>query len=255
VESVQPTPDEPARRALLDRWERAESTINARVRAILSLLTPAERAALLGTLSCALTGLPGLGLAFGGNPLGGKRADRRFGQPDLVLKADTVLVSGEMKVRGGPAREKYNADQHFKYLRLASEFCLSAPTPSRCYHLVLAPLSGSRIISRPDAWLRNQVLDGEPSDICASGMLTLLSTDKRRRLEELGGLPWLERMLATVVTVPIDLPRALHTIHATTHASGQRRSVLDHQVDHALRYCVPQGPVTAVRGVSGGQAM
>ena len=93
--SVRPAPDKPTRKALIDRWQRAESTINGRLRGILALLKPAERAALLGGLSPALSDLPALGLAFRGNPLGGKRADGRFGQPDLVLMADSVLVSGE----------------------------------------------------------------------------------------------------------------------------------------------------------------
>jgi hypothetical protein len=239
---VQPAPDRPTRDALLDRWQRAESTINGRLRAILSLLKPAERGVLLGGLSPALGDLPALGLAFRGNPLGGKRADGRFGQPDLVLMADSVLVSGEMKVRGGPAREKYNADQHFKYLRLASEFCLSAPTPTRCYHLIIAPLGGSRIISRPGAWLLTPVSDGRPLEISASGMIATLSDPKRKHLDALGGLGWLERMLATVTTVPLDLPRILRTVRASTYSVGSRRSVLDRQIDLALSFSVPQAP-------------
>jgi hypothetical protein len=247
AESVRPTPNIMAHDVLLDRWQRAESTINARLRAILAILTPVERAAVLRAMSPALLDLPALDLAFGGNPLGGKRADARFGQPDLVLKTATVLVSGEMKVRGGPARAKYNADQHFKYLRLASEFCISAPPPARCYHLVIAPLGGSRIISRPDSWLRSPVMDGVLLEIDASGMLATLSNQKRKRLEALGGLGWLERMLDTTTTVPMDLPRMLRTIQTSSYAAGPRRSVLERQIDLALRYCKSPGPTKRAR--------
>ena len=105
----------------IERWRRSETTLNARLVLACSIAGPARCGSLFSPL------LPDGWRAKPFHParldgwLDGKRTDRSFGQPDLLLVNDTQLIMVEMKVRGkATAAEQYDADQLVKYLILSS---------------------------------------------------------------------------------------------------------------------------------------
>ena len=229
-------------RDLLQRWECAESTLNARVRIIFGLLGRHGASALLSDLHPIFKDLPPLSVSPGRNPLGGRRADRRIGQPDLVLQTAEAAVTIEMKVRGSQARAKYDHEQHLKYLRLAAELHANARGRFRSAHVLLAPLNSGRVVQTPSAWLRGPILDGAFLEIDAVHMLDRLSTRRSREVVNLGGIAWLERWAREMPTVVVELKRFLQAAaEAACGTEGICGPAIRQQVEYIRQFGVAEG--------------
>lgn len=90
----------------------------------------------------------------------------RIIKPDALLYAGGSLISIEMKVnaRGGSRSHKYSANQHLKYVRLATSWheLSDAPTVNEFRHVVLRPAQApiEKTVKTAGAWIAMR----EPSE-------------------------------------------------------------------------------------------
>lgn len=221
--------------SLVDNWQRAESTLNARVRMVFGLLGPGLPAELAQLLVGAGDALPSLNVVAGQNPIGGKRSDKRFGQPDLVLLGDDTAVTIEMKVRGGKATARYAPLQHCRYL-LLGEALRQQMGLKRVHHVLLAPFSTGRIVDRAESWLHSPVEPGSTLVPSFTAMIDALPADLRDELQAQGGESRLATLSAEVPTRLADLGDLLDTIERVISTQHPFARHLADQVAKIRRY-------------------
>lgn len=195
--------------AVVEGWERAESTINARLRALCDLCGPKRTSNVLKALVPAWDDLPPLNAIRLREYFSGKRVDSLYGQPDLLLAGGDSLVTIEMKVRGAKSCATYDADQHFKYLRLSADARRRGGGPARTYHLVTAPLGGQRVAKHPDKWLTAPLADGAAIEFCPEGLASLIRPTRARWLQDQGGAEWLRAAVAAVPARFVEFGRLI----------------------------------------------
>lgn len=231
---------------ILDVWERAETTLNCRVKLIFGCLGSEGTSALITELLPGLGNLPPLTLQTGRRPIGTKRSDGRLGQPDIILRHPSMFLSIEMKVRGGSASAKYDAQQHFKYLRLGAEIRSSALEQRiQTAHMLLAPLSGGGVVSRAKSWLNRSAIDGSALACLPGGFLARLPEKRRAQAAELGGVQWIESAQRAMPMHALDLERFVG--FATSHAQGTSAESVElrRQLAAVRKYGLATPPTTA----------
>lgn len=227
------------RRDILDRWESAESTINARIKIACCLLGPEGLSEVLTACLPGLGSIPPLRVVSSRRPVGEKRADSRVGQPDLLLRGGTASVSVEMKTRGGYSFARYDAQQHIKYLRLAEELRARAVGRLHTQHFLLAPLGHGTLVARQHHWLRTPLEDGQMLEPNPEGMMACLSHKRRQEVEKLGGAEWISRSLSLLPTHALDMARFLEAARPRPVDSSRRASELARQLILARIWSVP----------------
>ncbi len=227
---------------ILDSWERAETTINCRLKAIIGCVGPEKTALLMTALLPTLGVLPPLTLHAGRRPVGTKRSDARLGQPDLVLRHPSMLLSVEMKVRGGRASAKYDAQQHFKYLRLGAEVREEAGGNGfRTVHILLAPLTGGVIAKRAARWLDGPVADRSALCCFPDGLIDMLSAERKAQAVALGGERWIDEAQQAMPMHCLELARFLDAADLLTTGSAPEQVELRRQIEAVRRYGLQAG--------------
>lgn len=221
--------------ALVEGWDRAESTINARVRALCDLCGPELTSAVLVQLVPAWGQLPPLQAVRLREYFPGKRVDALYGQPDLLLMADGSLVTIEMKVRGAQACATYDADQHFKYLRLSMDARRRDGGPKRTYHLVTAPTGGGRIAKHPDKWLAAPLVDGAAIECDPQGVAGLVRPTRARWLEKQGRAESLKNAADLVPARFVEFGRLIDAFE-TAGASSVHATHIGRQTNHCRHF-------------------
>lgn len=221
--------------SLVDRWERAESTLNARLRAIVGLAGPVLPVAITKLLTGEDQVLPAMEVAAGRNPIDGKRRDGVFGQPDLVLVGADAAMSMEMKFRGGGAAASYDPSQHAKYLLLA-EALRQKYGLQLVHHLLLAPFGDGRIVTRAEKWLQGPVCGGQPIDPIVEGLLAGLSPRQRGLLLADGGMPRVADLTARMPTRAVDLGELLAAFDSMPCTDPAVAGMMRGQVEAVRRY-------------------
>lgn len=225
---------------MLDRWERAETTINCRLKALIGCVGPEATGRLMAALLPALGVLPPLTLHAGRRPVGTKRSDGRLGQPDLILRHPSMMLSVEMKVRGGRASAKYDAQQHFKYLRLGAEVREEAGGNGfRTVHILLAPLAGGVIAKRAARWLDGPVADRSALCCLPDGLIDLLSAERKAQAAALGGERWVDEAQQAMPMHCLELARFLDAADLLTTGSAPEQVELRRQIEAVRRYGLP----------------
>ena len=170
------------REELLDTWEKSESPLNARCRALLGLLGPERAATLVRRLLPNLVQPTRLWVADLSSRYEGKRSDGKFGQPDLLLDGDNCTVLVEMKVRGKKAHACYDPKQLLDYLILAAALRRAGSCAEPIVHIVLAPKLATGLFSQGKRWLSEVPRAGGLLKIDSDGFAgTLRSMTRRRR--------------------------------------------------------------------------
>jgi hypothetical protein len=188
--------------------------------------------------------LPPLRVTAGRNPIGGKRNDKLFGQPDIVLLGETVAVTVEMKVRGGKALAKYDAEQHFKYLRLAQAMNETFGV-GRVYHVLLAPLAGGRVVKGSDRWLAGTVEHGAPLVLDRAGFIASISAKQRDQALAAGGEGWIATLEDRMPSRAIDLTEFLDAVDRLDWADDVVRFECGRQVAALRAYGLRGVPTRA----------
>ena len=209
---------------LLARWQRVESSVNARIRALFGFLGPDLTAQALLSLSPDFRPIAQLQSHRANRPLGPKRADGKVGQPDVWLRDRLASVSVEIKIRGGVSSAQYSAEQHLKYLRLAYELRRQNPF-LRTYHVLLAPVASANVVSKATIWLASPPTHGSRLRTVYGGFVPCLGTKRAKELSELGGSEWLRQEEATTPTIAIDLSQFLHTSERLLQNTGRPAGV------------------------------
>ncbi|MBK5260440.1 MAG: hypothetical protein JJE51_12685 [Thermoanaerobaculia bacterium] len=220
---------------LLQQWQRVESTLNARVRAIFGLLGAEGSTNVLGQVSEILRKLPALSVRSGRSAIDGKRSDARLGQPDVVLESHAAIVTIEMKVRGGSSA-RYGPEQHLKYLRIAAEREAQASDAFQSVHLFLAPLQSSDLVSNRSGWLRGAPEDGRPLDVDLVRMFGALPAKRQEQVNCLGGMNWLLQRAARTPTLALDLQRFLRGVEDYKPGDESCATEIHRQVEAVRHY-------------------
>jgi hypothetical protein len=215
---------------VIDTWERAESTINARIRAVCCLLGPRLLSTAIAKAVPDWAPIPALSLTSMKVYFPGKRVDSRFGQPDLLLAGERALILLEMKVRGGSAQAKYTADQFLKYLRLANEARQRHSSEVRTLHILTAPDDGGTVISSARRWLKEPPSIGKNLQIDIGGLLAALPSKRQAQVMERGGADWLAELESQMPCRFIDL-RALVNVMGRL---GPLVPSVSHELDRQL---------------------
>ena len=215
----------------LAKWERAESTINARVRAACELCGPVALSESMEAMALDWAPLPPLSVTSMRACLRSeKRADRDFGQPDLLLEGASTLILIEMKVRGGAARAKYTADQFFKYLLLSDQVRRRRCSKPRTLHVLTAPTDEGKVVTRGDVWLTYPV-HGSELRIDISGLLQLLAPRRRAQVIERGGESGLQRLVDQMPCRFVDFRHLLDALGSAASPAPALRRELARQLD------------------------
>jgi hypothetical protein len=232
---------------LVATWERAESTLNARMRVVLGFLGTEMPQVFSELIAGAGVQLPSLRVTAGRNPIGGKRNDKLFGQPDIVLLGETVAVTVEMKVRGGEALAKYDAEQHFKYLRLA-EAMEQKFGVGRVHHVLLAPFAGGRVVKNADLWLAGPAEHGTPLALNLAGFRASISLKQHDQAFAEGSEEWIARLEARMPSRAVDLAQFLDEVDRVEWADESVKFECGRQVAALRAYGLRQRSTGVVRG-------
>lgn len=220
------------------QWERAESTVNARLRAVCDLCGPMLTARVFESILPCCSGLPPLATVHLRDYFPGKRVDSLYGQPDMLLAGSGTLVTLEMKVRGARASACYDADQFFKYLRLAVDARARPGGPKRTYHVLTAPLDGGRVVKQKGGWLRAPLADGQPLTINPLALSTNLRPTRTAWLERQGGCAWLEASIGANPSSFIELS-SLIDVFSEFAAQSQNADAIEQQLARCRHFGLP----------------
>jgi hypothetical protein len=161
-------------------WRRIETALNARLVLAVALLGPARCA----TVFARMLGRPIHGGRLYPARLGpwrnGKAVKLHFGQPDLLLANDRQLLMIEMKVRGGDAKERYDAWQLLKYLNVA-EYAQSCLGLDDVAHLILRPAASPNVFGNDEAWMVRCPRGAGRVAVRVAGLLAVAERNKWRR--------------------------------------------------------------------------
>jgi len=140
--------------ALLKRWLRVETLLNARLCLACALAGPERCAALFAPFLNQTLTTSRLYIARINGCIDGRRTDGAFGQPDLLVVGDKELVMVEMKVRGNKSDHKYGEKQLLKYLTLAA-YAFDYFGLDEVCHLILVPKEGPTPFQHKNSWIQS----------------------------------------------------------------------------------------------------
>jgi hypothetical protein len=188
-----------------DVWQRAETTINTRFRLVCELLDPERLSRLFERLVPSWSSVPPMSSASIWEIFRGRRRDGDFGQPDLLFLGGDTSLSIEMKVRGGNARAVYDADQHYRYLRLGEELTSPERPYRRARHVLLAPICEARVIRNQEAWLTEVPEHGRSLRVRADRFRDFLEPRRREEVLRMESENRWEEFLERIGSVVLDL--------------------------------------------------
>jgi hypothetical protein len=223
---------------LVETWERSESPLNSRCRALAGLLGPELTGALVGRLIPDLLNPKKLWLADLSSRYEGPRSDGRFGQPDLLLDGDNCTLLIEMKVRGKKARTYYDVKQLLDYLTLASALRDGGCTHP-IIHVVLAPAGANGLFKHASSWLVGNPTEGRLTVAPCGFVATLENMTGRRRPIPTGRIERALKELPLTPVIYVSLERLLSEAEPLLSNLGDWEAAARDQHARLWEFAVP----------------
>lgn len=218
-------------------WERAETSLNCRLKIVFAYLGAERTANLLKVFLPIRQDMSSLYLHSCReltDKLCKKRSDGKYGQPDVLLFNENAksLVTIEMKVRGSKARAKYDINQHAKYLILHNDLRNYLGENATSVHILLAPFSSNDIYRTPHQWMIEDSDHLRSIDPLKFGKQ--LKVDSPHRYEALVGIGKISEIIEKIPFIPIDLERFIQEAKSVSNEKNYT-----YQLDQISQYGLP----------------